>query len=270
MADNKKYYYLKLKENFFDSDSMVLLESMPDGILYSNILMKMYLKSLRNDGYLVLNNAIPYNAQMIATVTRHQIGTVEKALEIFKQLGLIDVLDSGAIYMSDIQLFVGKSSTEADRKRESRMKIKQAEQLAIGQMSAKRSREKEIEKEIENNICASQDDERVQSNKNEQEIVSQNRQSQLDEQKDNFEKIYAIYPKKRGKQRAFGIYRQWLKGRVIQGERITLTNRDMYIAVRNYVRQQEEEQPDQKYWKNFDTLMGPSLLDYVEREERDE
>lgn len=268
MADNKKYYYLKLKENFFDSDSMVLLESMPDGILYSNILMKMYLKSLRNDGYLVLNNAIPYNAQMIATVTRHQIGTVEKALEIFKQLGLIDVLDSGAIYMSDIQLFVGKSSTEADRKRESRMKIKQAEQLAIGQMSAKRSREKEIE--IENNICASQDDERVQSNKNEQEIVSQNRQSQLDEQKDNFEKIYAIYPKKRGKQRAFGIYRQWLKGRVIQGERITLTNRDMYIAVRNYVRQQEEEQPDQKYWKNFDTLMGPSLLDYVEREERDE
>lgn len=72
MADNKKYYYLKLKENFFDSDSMVLLESMQDGILYSNILMKMYLKSLRNDGYLVLNNAIPYNAQMIATVTRHQ------------------------------------------------------------------------------------------------------------------------------------------------------------------------------------------------------
>lgn len=72
MADNKKYYYLKLKENFFDSDSMVLLESMQDGILYSNILMKMYLKSLRNNGYLVLNNAIPYNAQMIATVTRHQ------------------------------------------------------------------------------------------------------------------------------------------------------------------------------------------------------
>lgn len=270
MADNKKYYYLKLKENFFDSDSMVLLESMPDGILYSNILMKMYLKSLRNDGYLVLNNAIPYNAQMIATVTRHQIGTVEKALEIFKQLGLIDVLDSGAIYMSDIQLFVGKSSTEADRKRESRMKIKQAEQLAIGQMSAKRSREKEIEKEIENNICASQDDERVQSNKNEQEIVLQNRQSQLDEQKDNFEKIYAIYPKKRGKQRAFGIYRQWLKGRVIQGERIKLTNKEMYVAVRNYVRQQEQEQPDQKYWKNFDTLMGATLLDYVDKGEINE
>lgn len=139
MADNKKYYYLKLKENFFDSDSMVLLESMQDGILYSNILMKMYLKSLRNNGYLVLNNAIPYNAQMIATVTRHQIGTVEKALEMFKQLGLIDVLDSGTIYMSDIQLFVGKSSTEGDRKREERMFDKRTFQ-AVNNMLSKTQR----------------------------------------------------------------------------------------------------------------------------------
>ena len=47
MADNRKYYYLKLKENFFDSDSIVLLEDMKDGILYSNILLKLYLKSLK-------------------------------------------------------------------------------------------------------------------------------------------------------------------------------------------------------------------------------
>ena len=42
MADNRKYYYLKLKENFFDSDSIVLLEDMKDGILYSNILLKVF------------------------------------------------------------------------------------------------------------------------------------------------------------------------------------------------------------------------------------
>ena len=28
MSDNRKYYYLKLKENYFDDDSIVLLESM--------------------------------------------------------------------------------------------------------------------------------------------------------------------------------------------------------------------------------------------------
>ena len=50
MADNRKYYYLKLKENYFDDDSIVLLESMQDGMIYSNILLKLYLKSLKNGG----------------------------------------------------------------------------------------------------------------------------------------------------------------------------------------------------------------------------
>ena len=35
MSDNRKYYYLKLKENYFDEDAIVLLESMQDGILYA-------------------------------------------------------------------------------------------------------------------------------------------------------------------------------------------------------------------------------------------
>ena len=50
MSDNRKYYYLKLKENYFDDDSIVLLESMQDGVLYSNILLKLYLKSLKHGG----------------------------------------------------------------------------------------------------------------------------------------------------------------------------------------------------------------------------
>ena len=83
MSDNRKYYYLKLKENYFDDDSIVLLESMQDGVLYSNILLKLYLKSLKHGGRLQLDEDIPYTAQMIATITRQQIGTVERALQIF-------------------------------------------------------------------------------------------------------------------------------------------------------------------------------------------
>ena len=49
MSDNRKYYYLKLKENYFDEDSIVLPESMQDGILHSYILLKLYLKSLKHD-----------------------------------------------------------------------------------------------------------------------------------------------------------------------------------------------------------------------------
>ena len=151
MADNRKYYYLKLKENFFDSDSIVLLEDMKDGILYSNILLKLYLKSLKNGGKLQLDEHIPYTAQMIATLTRHQIGTVERALEIFRQLGLVEQLDSGAFYMTDIELMIGQSSTEAERKRAARLENKALlpPRTKGGHLSDIRPPEKEIEIELE-------------------------------------------------------------------------------------------------------------------------
>lgn len=142
MADNKKYYYLKLKENFFESDEAIILESMPDGYIYSNILLKLYLRSLKNDGLLMFNNLIPYNAQMLATITRHQVGTIEKAIQIFRDLQLIEILDNGAIYMTNIQNFVGKSSTEADRIRKLR-----TEKNSGVQMLYKCTPEIEIEKD---------------------------------------------------------------------------------------------------------------------------
>ncbi len=152
MSDNKKYYYLKLKENFFDSEEMIILQNMPDGYLYSDILMKLYLRSLKNEGKLMFKDLIPYTPSALAQVVRHQIGTVEKALKIFQELGLVEILDNGAIYMLDIQNFIGESSTEADRKRSYRAKI-QKEIKTLGQTSDKcpdkNPPEIDIEKEIE-------------------------------------------------------------------------------------------------------------------------
>ena len=67
MADKKIYYYLKLKEGFFDSEDMLLLQGMKDGYIYSDHRSwednaskgnsykltqrtKTYLKELRKDG----------------------------------------------------------------------------------------------------------------------------------------------------------------------------------------------------------------------------
>lgn len=143
MADNKKYYYLKLKDSFFDSDEMIVLESMQDGYKYSNILMKLYCRSLKYNGRLMFNDRIPFNATMLAQITRHSVGDVEKAIKIFEQLDMIEVLDNGAIYMLDIQNFIGQSSTEADRKREYRAEIEQEKNMLlmtnVGQISGQMS-----------------------------------------------------------------------------------------------------------------------------------
>ena len=88
--------------------------------------------------------------------------------------------------------------------------------------------------------------------------------------KKDFEIIYGIYPKKRGKTVAFANYKQWVSktGKDVGGKRYRLTNRQIYLAVKKYIRQQEEAgQDDYQYWKNFDTLMGRQLLDYVEVED---
>ena len=164
MSDNKKYYYLKLKEDFFDSPEIKVLESMPNGYKYSNLLLKLYLKALKFDGALRLNEYIPYNVEMISAVVGMDIDTVRVAFDLFKKLKLVEILNDGTIYMLEIQNFIGKSTTEADRKRNYRKRIEEEKTKLMenGQMSGQMSlkcpdktppeKEKEKEKDIEKDI----------------------------------------------------------------------------------------------------------------------
>lgn len=167
MADNKKYYYMRLKENFFESDEMIILENMDngDGIIYSNILLKLYLRSLKYEGRLMFNDRIPFNSQMLSTIVRHPVGVVEKALKAFIELGLVEIMDNGAIYMLDIQNFIGKTTTEADRQREYQARIAKEKKAvrnltgSLGEISEKTTPEieKEIEKELKIDIDIEKD-----------------------------------------------------------------------------------------------------------------
>ncbi len=149
MEENKvngRYFYLMLKENFYDSDDMVLLESMENGYLYSNILLKLYLKSLKDKGKLMYKDRIPYNVEMLSKLTRHNVDVVRRAIDIFQQMGIIEILDNGAIFMLDIQNYIGKSSTEADRRRKYDRRIAKEKQKLI---EYKTENEKSCEKSHE-------------------------------------------------------------------------------------------------------------------------
>lgn len=115
-----------------------------------------------------------------------------------------------------------------------------------------------------NNICAAEPHDDEPANEDQERQVSSDEQLRSD-----FEIIYGIYPKKRGKTVAFANYKLWVgKGKDVGGKKYKLTNRQIYKAVQKYVRQQEEAaQDDYQYWKNFDTLMGRQLLDYVDWED---
>lgn len=115
MSENKKYFYLKLKDSFFSSEEMLVLESVPDGMIYQNIYLRMCLLSLKNEGALTFKNMLPYDLKMLATVLRVDIAKMKMALELFEQLGLVTKTDNEVLFMSDIQALIGQSSTEAER-----------------------------------------------------------------------------------------------------------------------------------------------------------
>ena len=106
------YYFLKLKEDFFDQREIVVLEGSKDGVLYVNILLKLYLKSLQYNEKLLLNEMTPLSAEMIALLTRHEVGTVERAMRVFMQLGLVEVLEDSIYCMPEIEQMTGKGSSE--------------------------------------------------------------------------------------------------------------------------------------------------------------
>jgi len=235
LADDKRYYYLKLKDNFFDSDAMIVLESMPDGYLYSNILLKLYLRSLKFKGKLMFNERIPYNSTVLAQVTRHNVGVVEKALKVLQELGLIEILDNGAIYMIDIQNFIGTSSTEADRKKIYRERIELEKGQMSGQMSDKRPPKKEIEKELELDI------DKDQKKNNKAEINSM------------FETLWKAYPKKEG------------KGQVKDKQKKVLYNIGPDEMLRTIERYKAEKiGVEKQYIKNGSTFFNSGYIDYLD------
>lgn len=121
---DKKYYYLKLNENFFDSETVRVIESQRNGDTYTLILLKMYLKALKNDGKLILNEYTPYTPELLAAAIGCKLEMLKKALTLFTRLHLIEQLPNGTIYMVDIQQFIGSISDESMRKAKYREKIK--------------------------------------------------------------------------------------------------------------------------------------------------
>ena len=139
MSDNKRYYYLKIKETFFDGEEMKILESQQNGIIYQNLYLKMCLLSVKSGGALLFKDAIPYDVNMLSSVLRVNIDTVKTGIEMFSRLGLVEILDSGVIYILDIQSLIGQSSSEGERKKIYRAKIKRIKKIASGQSSGQSS-----------------------------------------------------------------------------------------------------------------------------------
>lgn len=122
MAESKKYYWLKLNRGFFKRHDVRIIEA----INYKFVLfyMKLLTESIDHEGYLRFSEAKPYNNEMLAVVTNTSVDVVRQAMEMFVDLGVVEILEDETIYMVGAEKLIGSETDVAERMRRSRSKKK--------------------------------------------------------------------------------------------------------------------------------------------------
>lgn len=154
---DKKYYWLKLKEDFFEEDTLAWLEEQTNGKEYCLFYLKLCLKSLKTNGILIRNVGqilIPYDVKKLGEITKTDIDTVTVAMELFKKIGLIQILDNGEIYITQLEQMVGSETKWAKYKKKERELKKLDNVQLLSNINPKNvhtdiEKEKDIEKDIE-------------------------------------------------------------------------------------------------------------------------
>lgn len=128
--DEKRYYWLKLKRDFFKRHDIRIVEDMPNGKDYILFYLKMLVESVDHEGGLRFNDTIPYSDEMLSTITNTNIDIVRAAMQVFTQLGMIEVLDNGTIYMTEVLKMIGSAASSENAIRQQRFRDKKKQEQA--------------------------------------------------------------------------------------------------------------------------------------------
>jgi predicted phage replisome organizer len=127
ISDSKRYFWLKLKEDFFNDEAIDWLEEQKNGKEYVLFYLKLCLKSLQNEGVLIRtvgNILVPYDAEKLGEITKTNKDTVVVALELLQRIGLVELQENGALYLTKLNAMVGSETNAAARMRAKRKELK--------------------------------------------------------------------------------------------------------------------------------------------------
>lgn len=154
----KRYYWLKLKRDFFKRHDIRIIESMTNGKEYILFYLKLLCESVDHDGNLRFNEHIPYNEEMLATITNTNVDIVRMAIKVFQELNMMEVLDDGTYFMQEVNKMMGSSSQDEHTKESTRQRVQafrerqkqlQIEEKRYSNVTCNGEKEKEIELDIE-------------------------------------------------------------------------------------------------------------------------
>jgi predicted phage replisome organizer len=127
MENSKRFYWIKLKTNFFSREDIDFLLSQKNGCEYVVLYQMLCLNTANNDGRLeskIGELIVPFNAEKIVRDCKYfDIDTVNVAINLYRKLGLIyEEENEGILKISNYDEMVGSESSSAKRVREWRLK----------------------------------------------------------------------------------------------------------------------------------------------------
>lgn len=144
----KRYYWLKLKEDFFNSKPMLKLRKIAGGDTYTIIYLKLQLLSLKNEGKLYFDNIEDSFAEELALEIGEDADNVKVTLLYLQKFGLLEYASEDEIMLHEVPLSIGKETASAERVRRHREKQK-ALQCNNDVTTCNTEIEKDIEKDTD-------------------------------------------------------------------------------------------------------------------------
>lgn len=150
----KRYYWLKLKEDFFSSKRIKKMRSIAGGDTYTIIYLKMLLKALKDDGYLYFDGLMESFAEELALDIDEKPDDVKITIQLLNTLGLMETSENTDIYkLVYMDMMTGSETAHTQRQRDY-IKRKKEREVSLNDESVTPllhlgDVEKDIEKEID-------------------------------------------------------------------------------------------------------------------------
>jgi len=149
----KKYFWLKLKDDFFNQKEIKMLRKLAGGDTYTVIYLKMLLLSLKNEGKIYFDGIAENMIEEISLDIDESVENVQVCFNYLHQKGLIEFYADDEVELTDIASMIGSETDSARRKRKQRLKENRDNVTKLSQGShTEIELEKEIEKEQESEI----------------------------------------------------------------------------------------------------------------------
>ena len=219
---SKKYFWLKLKEDFFRQKEIKKLRSIAGGDTYTVIYLKMQLLSIKNAGKLFFENVGDDFANELSLELDEDENNVKMTLAFLERHGLIEYCDNNEYLLHEAVKSIGSETDVAERVRKHREKKNKL--LQCNEPETICYTEIDIDIDIDKDIDKDKDKEKDNTTL------------------DSFEIFWMYYDKKTSRNKCLA---KWKK-----------IKPELHQTIYNHVKEYVKSTPDKKYRKNPETYLN--------------